>query len=70
MFNKDILRAAEQSAWTNSKRMDAASLLQIISEIAIERIPTRSNQEIALATESSRPFNAPNLPAAFDVGST
>lgn len=65
---KNTLRSAEQNAWTNSKRVDAATLTQIITDIAIERIPTLSDSEIADITESSRPFNAPNLPEGFQKG--
>ncbi len=63
--NKNILRAAEQNAWDNSKRVDAAALTQIISDIAIERIPKTGDAEITALTDSLRGFDAPGLPADF-----
>lgn len=65
--NKNALRSAEQNAWNDSKRVDAATLTQILTDIAIERIPTLSDAEIAGITELSRPFNAPSLPQSFQL---
>ena len=67
-LNKNTLRSAEQDAWSTSKRVDATTLTQIITDITIERIPTLSDSEIARITESSRGFSSPDLPASFDLG--
>lgn len=63
--NRGLLQSAEQKAWSDSKRVDAATLTQILTDIAAERIPTLTNAEIAGITDSLRGFNAPGLPASF-----
>ncbi|MEW6360576.1 MAG: hypothetical protein AB1477_00470 [Acidobacteriota bacterium] len=66
--NKNALRSAEQNAWNDSKRVDAATLAQIMTDMAVERIPTLSDSEITAITESLRGFNAPDLPESFQRG--
>mgnify|MGYP003390024571 CR=1 FL=1 len=66
--NRDLLRSTEQFARSNSKEVDAAALTQILSEIALERLPTLSDPEIANITNSLRGFDAPDLPQSFQNG--
>lgn len=66
--NKSTLRFAEQNAWNDSKRVDAASLTRIITDIALEKISTLSDSEIADITDSLRGFNAPGLPEGYQKG--
>lgn len=66
--NRNILRSAERNAWNDSKRVDAATLTQILTDIAIERIPATSDSEITGITDSLRGFNAPGLPEGFVKG--
>jgi hypothetical protein len=66
--NKNILRSAEQNARNNSKEVDAATLTQILTDIAVERLPVMSDSEIANITNSLRGFNAPGLPQSFQNG--
>lgn len=66
--NRNMLRSAERNAWTDSKRVDAATLAQILTDIAVERIPATSDSEITSITESLRGFNAPGLPESFQKG--
>ncbi len=63
--NRNILRSAERNAWNDSKRVDAATLAQILTDITIERIPTTSDSEITEITDSLRGFDAPGLPKGF-----
>jgi len=66
--NRNILRSAERNAWNDSKRVDAATLAQILTDIAVERIPATSDSEITGITDSLRGFNAPRLPESFQKG--
>ncbi|MBX3296527.1 MAG: hypothetical protein KF762_12545 [Acidobacteria bacterium] len=66
--NRDLLRSAEQNARNNSKEVDAAALTQILTDIALERLPTLSDTEIANITNSLRGFDAPDLPQSFQNG--
>lgn len=66
--NRNILRSAERNAWNDSKRVDAATLTQILTDIALERIPATSDSEITGITDSLRGFNAPDLPEGFQKG--
>jgi len=66
--NRNILRSAERSAWNDSKRVDGSTLTQIMTDIAIEKIPILSDSEIAGITDSLRGFNAPGLPKGFQKG--
>lgn len=66
--NRNILRSAERNAWNDSKRVDAATLTQILTDIAIERIPATSDAEITGITDSLRGFNAPGLPEGVQKG--
>lgn len=66
--NRNILRSAEQNARNDSKRVDAATLTQILTDIALERLPATSDSEITGVTDSLRGFDAPDLPEGFQKG--
>jgi hypothetical protein len=66
--NKDLIKNTEQNFRSNSKKITPDQLSQILSEIAVERIPTLTNSEINDATESLRGFIASDLPLRFQQG--
>jgi hypothetical protein len=63
--NTNLLRKYEQTARENSKRISQTALTRILTNLAVERIPTLTDSEINELAESLRGFNAPDLPVGF-----
>lgn len=63
--NKNLLNTTEQGFWNDSKIINLHGLAEAMTEVAVERIPTLTNAEIAAITESLRGFNAPGLPVGY-----
>lgn len=63
--NKNSLNSLEQSFWSDSKRIGVHGLAEVMTEIAVERIPQLTDTEINGITEAFKGFNAPGLPVGF-----
>ena len=63
--NKNLLNTTEQGFWNDSRIINLHGLAEAMTEVAVERIPTLSNLEIAAITESLRGFDAPGLPVGY-----
>lgn len=63
---KDRLAAMEErTLGGGARRVSAGALDVILTQVIVERVATLTDQEIEQAIESSRGFNAPDLPAAY-----
>lgn len=63
--NKDLLRQTEQQAWNQSKRITKSELSEVLTNVAFERLPNITDNNVDSMADTLHGFDAPSLPLSL-----